>query len=823
MTQKNDLFAPDNFHEFLSYLRKKYLFDQYRERMDLPLFRMKHHYLFTGKKGVGKMTAARELFDILQENGFTGRFECCDAITLLDTTSGYSPNLTDYIEENSNNFLYFYNAEAFMLKGAIGSLSGMEVLANKLSTSQDTVVVLSGRKGQLTEMVNLCETARELFYTQFHFEDIPPEQLYAVALSRLRDSGYVVAPEAGDKLLALFAYVYNMRGKSFNNIYYVYKVISERIIPAHVQRVVDQKLLAEEQINRITPEDIPEIEKRDPTAALKRLQSMIGLSEVKQSILHHTSLVKLNRMRAEKGYYNRMPPMHMVFTGNPGTGKTTIAKYLGDIYRGIGALSSGHLVETDRSKLVGQYLGETEKNTLNAIERASGGVLFIDEAYNLFVEDQDRRDFGHRVIETLLTYLSLDDSDMIVILAGYTNEMERLLESNPGLKSRFPYIFRFGDYTPDQLMKIGEKVLEKEQYRLTPDAKKALSQYVMEEYNHKDEHFGNGRFITRLLTSHIIPALSSRITALPPDMVTVEAMNTIETEDIPLSKRAKVHRHQADETILASSLEQLDKLVGLDNAKRALHNFVVISRLEYGKGTTSKHGDNLQWHFIGNTGTGKSTVAEILGNLLQGLGILKRGHFTSLNFEEIIDSNRLEIAEKTISRAADGLLFIDMDAPDLQDRSLNFFRLWITNKIREMKLNVAVVFAETGDGNEAIAKNLANNGIASFNHSIVFNDFTQEELCAVFAHLLQVEHQLVMDQDAEVEFLRFIGRMRDNARNRYQVNARTMLLLAHTVAQIAQLRIAASGELSNRVIFADVDRFEWIEDQTSGYRKVGFR
>src|SRR5690606_20728067 len=142
MTQKNDLFAPDNFHEFLSYLRKKYLFDQYRERMDLPLFRMKHHYLFTGKKGVGKMTAARELFDILQENGFTGRFECCDAITLLDTTSGYSPNLTDYIEENSNNFLYFYNAEAFMLKGAIGSLSGMEVLANKLSTSQDTVVVL---------------------------------------------------------------------------------------------------------------------------------------------------------------------------------------------------------------------------------------------------------------------------------------------------------------------------------------------------------------------------------------------------------------------------------------------------------------------------------------------------------------------------------------------------------------------------------------------------------------------------------------------------------------------------------------------------------
>ena len=150
--------------------------------------------------------------------------------------------------------------------------------------------------------------------------------------------------------------------------------------------------------------------------------------------------------------------MHMVFTGNPGTGKTTIAKYLGDIYRGIGALSSGHLVETDRSKLVGQYLGETEKNTLNAIERASGGVLFIDEAYNLFVEDQDRRDFGHRVIETLLTYLSLDDSDMIVILAGYTNEMERLLESNPGLKSRFPYIFRFGDYTPDQLMKNGEKV-----------------------------------------------------------------------------------------------------------------------------------------------------------------------------------------------------------------------------------------------------------------------------------------------------------------------------------------------------------------------------
>jgi AAA+ superfamily predicted ATPase len=821
-TVNRELLAPPSFIQHLEYLDKKKVFDTKRTNKGGTPLSYRHHYVLTGKRGVGKESAARELYNRLREACNLDDFESKDAVSLLDTTSGYSPKLEEYLDYNKSSFVYIYNAEALMLKGAVGSLTGMEILANKLRTMNDNIVVLSGKKGQLTELVNMCEPARELFYLQFDFEDVLPGMMTSIAKEYLYGKGYTTNDEVEEKLLSYLTYAYKLRGANFTNIYYVYKLIDDSIIPNLIHRVVDNKLFTPKKMNQVVPADIPEIEQRDPTVALKRLEMLIGLNEVKRSIFHHTSLVTLNKLRAEKGFYNKMPPMHMVFTGNPGTGKTTIAKYLGEIYRGIGALSLGHLVETDRSKLVGQYLGETEKNTLNAIERASGGVLFIDEAYNLFVEGQDRRDFGHRVIETLLTYLSLEDSDMIVILAGYSNEMNRLLESNPGLKSRFPYIFNFEDYTPDQLMKIGMKVLEKEQYTLTPEAEIALSDYVIEEYNNKDEHFGNGRFITRLLTSHIIPAVSNRLSKLPHGELTNEKLCTIEAGDIPNHNKLLLEASPLDETVLSASLSRLDALIALDNAKQALHNYVAISRLKHKQGVLNLSGGHFSWNFIGNTGTGKSTVAEILGQLLQGLGILKRGHFVALNIEELTETNSMAVLETALKRAANGLLFLDMDSPHYTGKSFDFIRIWIENKIKESKLSVAVVYAETSDGNEVIARNLAKNGINSFNHTVVFNDFDADTLAAIFRHLLFAEYELELSPEASAEMYRYIKGLYDSAKKNYTVNARTMKLLAQTVAQVAQLRMASTGIVSGLVTIEDVTDFEWSSESTGGYRRVGY-
>lgn len=203
----------------------------------------------------------------------------------------------------------------------------------------------------------------------------------------------------------------------------------------------------------------------------------------------------------------------MVFTGNPGTGKTTVADFIGEIFHKMGLLEKGHVIRTDRSKLVGKWLGETEQKTEAAIEAAKGGVLFIDEAYSLFTNDKDgdKRDFGNRVIETLLPKLSDDNFGTIVILAGYPAEMKLLLESNPGLQSRFPFTFHFEDYSPEELLEIADLTIQREGYEITDSARQTLLELIKKDHRNRDRHFGNARYVNRLISSKILPAMATRL------------------------------------------------------------------------------------------------------------------------------------------------------------------------------------------------------------------------------------------------------------------------------------------------------------------------
>lgn len=810
---------PKAFEDYLQLLEKKRV---YKESINENVGHTHHYgYLFTGNSGTGKRSSAQKLFEALRAiDPDTHTWVEVPAIKMFEPNGGFA-SINETLENNRKSLIYISGAEDLSMKGLL-SQTGIEILANKLKTEPSVTVVLSGRRDELIQMVNSCLAAKEIFIHKFHFDDFKADALTDIAVEYAESHGYHFTEGALHDLFNYFGYEYKMRGSEFGNIHLVHHTIDDIILPSLIQRMVKDTMVegTKEEATTITTDDIPKVRTRDPKKAIEKLESLVGLENIKKSIMAHASLVNLNRKRMELGLFNHMPPMHMVFTGNPGTGKTTVAELIGEIYYGMGVLSSGHLVEVDRSKLVGQFLGDTEKNTLNAIKSAAGGVLFIDEAYNLFTNDPDRRDFGHRVIETLLTYLSMEQTNMIVVLAGYTVEMENLLQSNPGLKSRFSYIFHFNDYTPEQLMKIGGFVMKKEQYEITPEAEKKLTQYVINAYNNKDEHFGNGRFITRLLTTKIIPAVSDRLYKASSDDITMKDLVTITEADVPdVEDRRKMLTW--DGAIIDDALRQLDELAGLKHVKKALNEYVVMLRANYVNKTPMMAG-HMTWNFLGNTGTGKSTVAEILCRIMQGAGLLPTNHFSVLNIEEFANANSpMSIIEKAMLKATDGMLFLDLDSPNYKNYNMDFLQFWIENKRKELNMNMAVVIARTNDDSDAVARNLIQHGVVPSNHILAFDDFTAEELREVFLYLLKEQFGLDITPDAKEVIGRCIDQLYKN-RQSFAVNARTMQLLASTVAQIAQLRIFKDENADrNTVIKADTDRLEWNEDSLL-YRRIGF-
>lgn len=244
------------------------------------------------------------------------------------------------------------------------------------------------------------------------------------------------------------------------------------------------------------------------------LDHLTGLGSVKEKLSVYERVVLFNRMRADKGFKISSAPLHAMFLGSPGTGKTTVARIMGVMLHRAGVLSRGHVVVRERATLLGQNYNSESEKTLAAIDEAQGGILFIDEAYQLY-QPNDSRDPGKFVIETLLTALS-DESrrDWMLILAGYPEEMRRMSEMNPGLRSRIPdsNIYIFDDFTEVELMEIAERYLSRQQYTLSPEAHLALADRLAADYSRREKNFGNARHVINLIQTEILPAMAVRVT-----------------------------------------------------------------------------------------------------------------------------------------------------------------------------------------------------------------------------------------------------------------------------------------------------------------------
>lgn len=485
---------------------------------------------------------------------------------------------------------------------------------------------------------------------------------------------------------------------------------------------------------------------KDLEDALGALGQLVGLDEVKQSVRDLSALLAVARDRRQLKLADAgLPTLHALFLGRPGTGKTTVARLMGNLFHSIGLLPKGHVVEVDRSRLVGQYIGETAQKTQAAIQQAMGGVLFVDEAYALVQDPNDARDFGREAVDTLLKAMEDHRHEFVVIAAGYPDKMRDFLQSNPGLADRFGYTFHFADYTPSQLMTIFTAQTEKAGLVLDDEAPELVQEEFGALYQRRDNTFANARMV-RTFFEKMTMAQARRLATLPAEARTVEMLTRVTVEDIkPLVKYASGIRKAEP---LADVMKELDGLIGLQSVKDSVRSMAAL--IQYAEERRAMNLGGLarpSYHsvFVGNPGTGKTTVARIMGAVFKSLGVLDRGHVVEVDRSRLVAGFVGQTALKTqraIDEAMGGVLFID-EAYTLNPLAGNaghdFGREAIETLLKAMEdRRDAFVVICAGYPKEMDAFLDSNPGLAGrFNQRLSFANYTVDELMEIFRMMAQ--------------------------------------------------------------------------------------
>lgn len=480
-----------------------------KEEKGLPVRQSSLHSVYLGNPGTGKTTVARLVGQVLYEEGALSNNKFVE-VSRQDLVSGYLGKTTEITLEKlkSAHGGVFFLDEAYTLNSEGGTTNyGQEALDTILKYMEDNrddiMIIFAGYTKEMYDFFNMNPGLKSRIPHYFNFEDYSSEELGEIGVKELENEHYDFDHQKYAKELKK---AYN-RSTDGSNARFV-RNFNEKLILEQSNRVAESGTIESDDFLKITDEDWTNLlgneneEDNSLKALHDELNSMTGLDNVKTFINQLIKEAQANKMFEERGIDVGKSSYHMSFTGPPGTGKTTIARLIAKFFKALDILPDDKVIEVDRSDLVGSYIGHTEKNTSNAIDRAMGGVLFIDEAYQLSIENSDN-DFGKQAIETLITAMENNREKFIVIFAGYTADMERFMSSNEGLRSRVPYTLEFPQFSAEEVAEIVVNNL-KAQWRFNEDFLRmaVINKYESLEEQEKTSGRYARNFTQKLLMMH---------------------------------------------------------------------------------------------------------------------------------------------------------------------------------------------------------------------------------------------------------------------------------------------------------------------------------
>lgn len=734
-----DFIGLSDIREQLEMFINTLVIHQKQKKIGMPVGEQTNVLVFRGEAGTGKSLVAEWFIGQLQKEGcLSGQKIERTTLHKMQRLYQYDVDISKYLSDQT---------PAVLLVDEIQTDQNYlhELLLGLTEKPCDTICLLLGIDEGLEkffkEKSELCDLVQ--FYD---FPSVSDENLVKILDKKLHQGGYEFDREVCDSFSACVQEAKHKENAAYKNGWIVEKDILRTIIEKQAARLSKVDNLTTDKLKRITTEDLPvNIKLQTPDEILSMLDELIGMSAVKNSLKEFCYTIQNNQKRTELGIKTENPKLHIILTGNPGTGKTTVTRILGKLFHAMHLLPSDKVLETSGLDLTAGYVGQTKDKVNELCDKAMGGVLFIDEAYYLADKDGGSSSFATEAVGTLLKRMEDGRGQFIVVAAGYQNEMQNFMKMNPGLESRFGCQINIDDYSAEELFEILWLNVRKAEYSFTDEAEKIARQAVERLCKNKGKDFSNARAV-RNLFDRIKLNMDSRIAALSEAMITKDVLTTIMPEDIP---------HDENKSLTTEEVfAELNELIGMQKVKaavRELYDSVKVNKKLEKLGAKPKQ-QEIHIALTGNPGTGKTTVARILGKLFCSMGFL-----TS---DKVIECDRSKIIEKYVGHTAKnvqrlcddatgGILFIDevytLSSDDFGREATDT----LMKRMEDDRGKFVVVVAGYADKMDNWMS--VNQGLPGrFTHRFDLDDYNAEELYELFLLYVRKEGLTLTEQARSV-------------------------------------------------------------------------